>query len=139
MRLFYRFSCIFRLGMLLPTIATIRGVGDSPYRRYEEWTTPRNNDCDNVLKFPICLHVVTNYHHKMIKTAPWLNVLVKIGTRKGIFYFVSVKLLNFSHLWMEETARGSVSEESYNRTPIKFKITLSMLGYCPILRAEINL
>ncbi len=73
----------------------------------------------------------------MNKTAPWLNVLVKIGTRKGIFYFV--KLLNFSHLWMEEMARGSVSEESYNRTPIKFKMKLSMLGYCPILRAEINL
>jgi len=139
MRLFYRFSCIIRFGMLLPTIATIRGVGGSPYRRYEESTTPRNNDCDNVLKFPICLHVLTKCHSKIFKTAPWLNVLVKIGTRKGIFYFVSVKLLNFSHLWMEEMARGSVSEESYNRTPIKFKIKLSRLGYCPILRAEINL
>jgi hypothetical protein len=50
----------------------------------------------------------------MFKAAPWLSVLAKIGTRKGIFYFV--KLLNFSHLWTEETARGSVSEESYNRT-----------------------
>jgi hypothetical protein len=104
MRLFYRFSCI----------AKIRGVGDSPYRRYEESTTPGNNDCDNVLKFPLCLHVLTKYNPKMIKAAPWLNVLAKIGTRKGNFYFVSVKLLNFSHLWMEETARGSVSEESYN-------------------------
>jgi hypothetical protein len=40
---------------------------------------------------------------------------------------------------MEEMAKGSVSEESYNRTPIKFNIKLSRLGYCPILRAEINL
>ncbi len=103
--------------MLLPTIATIRGVGDSPYQRYKEWTTPRNNDCDNVLKFPICLRVLTNYHPKMIKAALWLNVLAKIGNRKGVIFWFLVTLLWFSHLWTEETARGNVSEESYNRTP----------------------
>jgi hypothetical protein len=123
MRLFYRFSCIIRFGMLLQTIATIRGVGDSPYRRYEESTAPRNNDCDNVLKFPICLHVLTNYHPKMIKTVHPQNVRFQ-NVRFQNVWFQNIRFQNVRFTKRQVYKTSGFKTSGFKTSNFKFDILI---------------